>query len=148
MGITAGTRLGPYEITSPIGAGGMGEVWRARDSKLNRDVAIKVLPASLAGDSAYMARFTREAQLLAALNHSNIAAIYGIEESDSTPALVMELVDGQTLAERIQRGPIPLAETVEIARQICNALEAAHAKGIVHRDLKPANIKLTPEGQV
>ncbi|MDX2152452.1 MAG: protein kinase [Bryobacteraceae bacterium] len=148
MPLAPGSRLGPYEIASPLGAGGMGEVWRARDSKLNRDVAIKVLPASLAGDARSMTRFEREAQLLAALNHPNIAALYGLEDSGAQPALVMELVEGETLADRIRRGPVAVAEAVAIARQICDALEAAHAKGIIHRDLKPANVKLTPEGQV
>src|SRR5690349_14506957 len=140
MSLAPGTRLGPYEITGPLGAGGMGEVWRARDSRLNRDVAIKTLPAAFANDPNRMARFTREAQVLAALNHPNIAAIYGIEEG----ALVMELVEGTTLAERIEQGPIPPEEALAIARQIADALDAAHEKSVVHRDLKPANIKVTP----
>jgi eukaryotic-like serine/threonine-protein kinase len=133
-----------YRITAKLGAGGMGEVWRATDTKLSRDVAIKILPDTFAADPDRLARFTREAQVLASLNHPNIAAIYGVEER----ALVMELVDGSTLAERIALGPIPLDEALSIARQIADALEAAHEKGIVHRDLKPANIKITPEGRV
>src|SRR5258708_6471680 len=139
MPLTSGTRIGPYEVIAPLGAGGMGEVYRARDTKLNRDVAIKVLPPAFAQDSERMARFQREAQALAALNHPNIAQIYGMEES----ALVMEFVPGEDL-----RGPLPLDEAMKIARQIADALEAAHEKGIVHRDLKPANIKLTPDGKV
>jgi serine/threonine-protein kinase len=148
MSLAAGTRLGPYEIIAPIGAGGMGEVYRAHDSRLHRDVAIKTLPPAFAEDANRLARFQREAQALAALSHPNIAAIYGLEESGGVNALVMELVGGITLAERIAAGPIPLAEALGIARQIGAALEAAHEKGIVHRDLKPANIKLTGEGQV
>ncbi len=147
MPLSAGTRLGPYEVQSPLGAGGMGEVYQARDTKLNRDVALKVLPENLAGDLERMARFRREAQVLASLNHSNIAAIYGIEDAANTPALIMELVDGITLADRIVRGPIPAAEAVPLARQIADALEYAHEKGITHRDLKPANIKITPDGK-
>jgi len=133
-----------YRITSKLGQGGMGEVWRATDTKLHRDVAIKILPDTFAADPDRLGRFTREAQLLASLNHPNIAAIYGVEQR----ALVMELVDGPTLAERIAQGPIPLPEALEIARQIADALEAAHDKGIVHRDLKPANIKLAADGRV
>ena len=148
MSLAAGTRLGPYEITAPIGAGGMGEVYRAHDSRLHRDVAIKTLPPAFSEDANRLARFQREAQALAALNHPNIAAIFGLEESGGVSALVMELIDGQTLAERIAAGPIPLAVALGIARQIGAALEAAHEKGIVHRDLKPANIKLNGEGQV
>src|SRR5229473_1836313 len=136
MTLSDGTRLGPYEILAPLGAGGMGEVYRARDLKLGRDVAIKVLPAALANDADYMARFQREAQVLASLNHPNIATIYGLEEN----AIVMELVEGEDL-----HGPLPLDEAMKIARQIVEALEAAHEKGIVHRDLKPANVKVTPE---
>jgi Tol biopolymer transport system component len=148
MSLAAGIRLGPYEILSPLGAGGMGEVYRARDGKLNRDVAIKVLPEAFALDAERLARFRREAQVLASLNHPHIAAIYGLEESGGIEALVLELVPGETLAERLVRGPIPVEEALEIARQIADALEAAHEKGIVHRDLKPANVKLTPEGKV
>src|SRR5262245_56351571 len=138
--MTPGTQIGSYEIVGPLGAGGMGEVYRARDTKLNRDVAIKVLIASVANDPDRLARFSREAQLLGALNHPNIAHIYGLDESTSTPALVMELVDGETLAARIARGPLPLDEALPIARQIAEALEAAHEHGVIHRDLKPANI--------
>ncbi|HEV2063125.1 MAG TPA: protein kinase, partial [Thermoanaerobaculia bacterium] len=148
MSISAGTRLGPYEILAPLGAGGMGEVYRARDGKLNRDVAIKVLPEAFALDAERLARFRREAQVLASLNHPHIAAIYGLEESGGVEALVLELVEGQTLAERLARGALPVDEALEIARQIADALEAAHEKGIVHRDLKPANVKLTPQGKV
>src|SRR5437879_401746 len=133
-----------YRITSKIGEGGMGEVWRATDTKLNREVAIKILPDVFAQDAGRMARFSREAQVLASLNHPHIAAIYGVEER----ALVMELVEGPTLADRITHGPIALEEALPIARQIAEALEAAHEKGIVHRDLKPANIKITAEGKV
>jgi serine/threonine protein kinase len=149
VGLTAGTKLGPYEIVSPLGAGGMGEVYRARDTKLNRDVALKVLPESLAHDAERMARFEREAQVLASLNHPNIAAIYGLEESGPTRALVMELVEGQTLSEVVgARRAVPLQDALPIARQIADALEYAHERGIIHRDLKPANIKITPEGIV
>src|SRR5277367_5764437 len=139
MALTAGTRLGPYEILAPIGAGGMGEVYRARDTKLDRDVAIKVLPPSFAQDPERLARFEREAKVLASLNHPNIAQIYGVEER----ALVMELVAGETL-----QGPLPLDTALNYARQIADALEAAHEKGIIHRDLKPANIMITPAGVI
>ena len=139
MPLSSGDKVGPYEIIAPLGAGGMGEVYRARDSKLRREVAIKVLPASLANDTQYMARFEREAQMLAALNHPNIATVHGIEQG----ALVMELVEGADL-----KGPLPVEEAIAIARQITAGLEAAHEKGIIHRDLKPANIKLTPDGVV
>jgi serine/threonine-protein kinase len=147
MAISIGERLGPYEITAAIGAGGMGEVYRAHDARLNRDVAIKTLPSVFWNDANRVARFKREAQALAALSHPNIAAIYGLEESGAGRALVMELVEGQTLAERIAAGPIPREEALTLARQIGDALEAAHEKGIVHRDLKPANIKLTADGK-
>jgi hypothetical protein len=146
--LTPGSRLGPYEITAPVGAGGMGEVFRARDTKLGRDVAIKVLPAALAQDSERVSRFRREAQILATLNHANIAAIYGLEEADGTVGLVMELVAGDDLAQRLRGGAIPVEEAMAIAKQIAEALEEAHEKGIVHRDLKPANVKVTPEGKV
>src|SRR5215469_11522119 len=139
MPLSAGTRVGPYEIVAPIGAGGMGEVYRARDTKLNRDVAIKVLPTAFAADPERMARFEREAKVLASLNHPNIAQIYGVEDR----ALVMELVEGETL-----KGPVPLETALGYAKQIADALEAAHEKGIVHRDLKQANIKVTPQGVV
>ena len=143
-----GTKLGPYEIQSLLGAGGMGEVYRARDTKLGREVALKVLPTAFAADPARMARFQREAQILASLNHPGIASIYGLEDSSGVRALVMELVEGPTLAERITQGPIPLAEALLIARQICEALEYAHERSIVHRDLKPANIKLAEHDTV
>ena len=143
-----GRHVGPYAIAARLGAGGMGEVYRARDTKLGRDVAIKILPRIFATDPDRRARLDREARLLAALNHPHIGAIYGLEELDGTPALVLELVEGDTLAERIAKGPIPLTEALRIARQIADALDAAHEKGIVHRDLKPANIKITPDGIV
>ncbi|MGB9403805.1 MAG: protein kinase [Candidatus Acidiferrales bacterium] len=142
MALSSGTKLGPYEIVAPLGAGGMGEVYRARDARLGRDVALKVLPEAFAADVERMARFRREAQVLASLNHTNIAAIYGFEDSSHVHALVMELVEGPTLADRIQRGAIPPDEALPIAKQICEAIEYAHERGIVHRDLKPANIKL------
>ncbi len=148
MSLGLGTRLGPYEIVAPLGAGGMGEVYRATDTKLNRDVAIKVLPAEVAGDPDRLARFRREAQLLASLNHPHIAAIHGLEESDGKPFLVLELVEGEDLSTRLARGAIPVEETLGIAKQIAEALEEAHEHGIVHRDLKPANIKLTPNEKV
>src|SRR6266571_3705830 len=148
MSLGPGVRLGPYEIVSAIGTGGMGEVYRARDSRLGRQVAIKVLPDVFASDPDRLARFEREAQLLASLNHPNIATIHGLEESAGVRALVMELVDGPTLADRIAEGPIPLGEALPLARQIVEALEAAHERGVIHRDLKPANIKLTANGQV
>src|SRR5260370_15916371 len=145
---TIGSRVGPYEIVAPIGAGGMGEVFRARDSKLNRDVALKILPEAFASDPDRLARFTREAQTLAALNHPHIAHIHGLEDAGGVRALVMELVEGEDLAERIARRPIPLDEALPIARQIAEALEAAHEQGIIHRDLKPANIKMRADGVV
>jgi eukaryotic-like serine/threonine-protein kinase len=148
MALTPGTRLGPYEILAAIGAGGMGEVYRARDAKLGRDVALKVLPEAFARDAERMARFQREAKVLASLNHPNIATIHGLDESGSTHALVMELVEGPTLADRIRSGPIPISEALPIAKQICEALEYAHERGIVHRDLKPANIKVTADDTV
>src|ERR671912_1167698 len=148
MALAPGIRLGPYEITGTLGAGGMGEVYRARDTRLKRDVALKLLPDSFASDAERLARFQREAEVLASLNHPNIAAIYGLEKSDGTTALVMELVEGPTLADRIARGPIPVDEALPIAKQIAEALEAAHEQGIIHRDLKPANVKLRPDGTV
>ena len=144
MPLANGTRLGPYEILSPLGAGGMGEVYRAMDSKLGREVAIKVLPESFAQDPGRMTRFSREAHVLASLNHPNIAQIYGVEEC----AFVMELAEGLTLAERIARGPMPLEEALPVIKQVAEALEYAHDRGVIHRDLKPANIKVTPEGRV
>ncbi|HEY4580350.1 MAG TPA: protein kinase, partial [Candidatus Acidoferrales bacterium] len=146
--LTRGTKIGVYEVISLIGAGGMGEVYRAHDTRLNRDVALKVLPEAFARDRERMARFEREAKVLASLNHPNIAAIYGLEESGPIRALVMELVEGPTLADRIRSGPVPVDETLPIARQIADAVEYAHDKNTIHRDLKPANIKVTAEGMV
>jgi eukaryotic-like serine/threonine-protein kinase len=148
MALVSGTKLGPYEIRSPLGTGGMGEVYRAADSKLGRDVALKVILQEFAEDTQLMARFQREAQVLASLNHTNIASIYGLEDSGGVRALVMELVEGPTLADRIKEGAIPLEEALPIAKQTAEALEYAHERGIVHRDLKPANIKVTKEGRV
>ena len=148
LALATGNRIGPYEITSPLGEGGMGVVYRARDSRLGRDVAIKVLPDGFQNDSERLQRFQREAQVLATLNHPNIAQIYGVEESDQARCIVMELVPGETLQQRLQRGPIPIDEALPMAKQIAEALEAAHEKGIVHRDLKPANIKLAEGGRV
>jgi len=148
MAISAGSRVGPYEITALLGEGGMGTVWRAHHTGLRRDDALKVLPDALAADPARLARFQREAQILASLNHPNIAHVYGLETLDGIPALVMELVEGETLADRIHRGSISLDEALPIARQIAEALEGAHEQGIIHRDLKPANIKVRPDGTV
>ena len=149
MALASGTKLGSYEITAPIGAGGMGEVYQAHDTKLGRDVAIKVLPEAFAHDPERLSRFQREAKMLAALNHPNIATIYGLEQANGTSYLVMELVSGETLAEHIKReGAVPIEEALTICKQIAEALEAAHEKGIIHRDLKPANVKVTPEGKV
>ena len=148
MALATVTRLGAYEILSLLGAGGMGEVYRARDAKLNRDVALKVLPEAFTADPDRLARFKREAQVLASLNHPHIGAIYGLEESDGVRALVLELVEGPTLADRIALDSIPPDEALPIAKQIADALEGAHEAGIVHRDLKPANIKLRPDGTV
>jgi eukaryotic-like serine/threonine-protein kinase len=148
MPLQPGARVGGYEVLGQIGVGGMGEVYRARDARLKRDVALKVLPESVAQDADRLARFQREAELLATLNHPQIAAIYGLEESDGVRALVLELVEGPTLADRISRGPLPLDEALSIARQIADALDAAHSQGIIHRDLKPANIKVRDDGTV
>src|SRR5436853_298758 len=148
MALLPGTRLGMHEIVAPLGAGGMGEVYRARDTKLSRDVAIKVLPDAVAAQPERVARFEREAQLLASLNHPHIGQIYGLEEADHRRYLILEFIDGQSLAERLASGAIPFADALPLARQILSALEAAHDKGIVHRDLKPANIMLTAEGDV
>src|SRR5262245_4169498 len=143
-----GRVLGTYRVLSLLGRGGMGEVYRARDSRLGRDVALKVLPTKFTADAERLARFESEARMLAALNHPHIAAIFGLEDTDGIPALVLEFVDGETLADRLRRGPIAPREALPIARQIADALDAAHQKGIVHRDLKPANIKVTPDGVV
>src|SRR3984957_3763041 len=149
MALAKGTKLGSYEVVAQIGAGGMGEVYQAHDTKLGRDVAIKVLPEAFAHDPERLSRFQREAKMLAALNHPNIATIHGLEQSGGTSYLVMELVSGDTLQQRVKRdGAIPIDEALAIAKQIAEALEAAHEKGIIHRDLKPANVKLTPEGKV
>ena len=148
MALTVGSRLGHYDVTALIGEGGMGQVYRATDTQLNRDVALKILPDAFAADPDRLARFQREAQVLASLNHPGIAAIYGIEKSDDTQALVLELVEGPTLADRIAKGPIPLDEALPIAKQIAEALEAAHETGVIHRDLKPANIKVREDGTV
>src|SRR6185295_8571456 len=148
MALSRGVRLGVYEVRELIGAGGMGEVYQGHDTRLNRDVALKILPDLFAHDPDRLARFRREAQVLASLNHSNIASIFGFEESDGVHALVLELVEGPTLADRIAIGPFSLDEALPIARQIAEALEAAHSQGIVHRDLKPANIKIRPDGTV
>jgi serine/threonine protein kinase len=142
------TKLGPYEILSPIGAGGMGEVYRAKDTRLDREVAIKVLPDALSRDPERLQRFQREAKVLASLNHPNIAAIYGFEEVDGKAFLVMELAEGETLAKRIKNGPLPIDDALAVGKQIAEALEAAHEKGIIHRDLKPENVKITPAGKV
>jgi serine/threonine protein kinase len=161
MTFAPGTRLGPYEIVVFLGAGGMGQVYRARDTQLKREVALKVLPPEVAADADRLARFQREAELLAALNHPHIAQIHGIVETGSSAgpgqagsgrhggrALVMELVEGETLADRIGRGPVPVEEALPLARQLAEALEFAHERGIIHRDLKPGNVKITPEGKL
>jgi eukaryotic-like serine/threonine-protein kinase len=145
--MSPGTKLGIYEILAPLGAGGMGEVYRARDSRLGRDVAIKLMPAAVGQDTERLARFRREAHLLASLNHPHIAAVYGLEELDGKLFLVLELVEGEDLSQRLKRGAIPVEEALSRAKQIAEGLEEAHEKGIVHRDLKPANIKLTREGK-
>jgi eukaryotic-like serine/threonine-protein kinase len=146
MSLTAGTRLGPYEITGALGTGGMGEVYRARDPRLGREVAVKALPELLQANPERVRRFQREAQILASLNHPHIAAIYGLEEVGPAQFLILELVEGQTLADRLKGGRPALGEALRIARQIADGLQAAHDRGIVHRDLKPANIALTPQG--
>src|SRR5687767_2394883 len=148
MPLAPGTRIGGYEIVALVGAGGMGEVYRARDARLGRDVAIKVVSPEIAADADGLMRFDREARMLASLNHPNIAAIYGVEDSAGFPALILEFVDGDTLADRIARGSIPVADAVSYARQVAEALDTAHEAGIVHRDLKPGNIKITEDGRV
>ncbi len=148
MPLTPGTRIGAYDVSGTLGAGGMGEVYRARDTRLDRDIALKVLPAAFTADPDRLARFEREARVLASLNHPNIAQIHGLEETDGTRALVLELVEGPTLAERLEQGPIPLDEVLSIARQIALALQAAHEAGVIHRDLKPANVKVRKDGTV
>src|SRR5260370_29662028 len=149
MSLQPGDQIGNYEVLAMIGKGGIGEVYRAHDTNLARDVAIKVLPAALAQDPDRLARFEREAKVLAAMNHPNIAIIHGLENTaTSARAIVMELVDGPTLADRLEKGALPLNETLAIARQIADALEAAHEKGVVHRDLKPANVKVREDGTV
>jgi serine/threonine-protein kinase len=148
MALAAGSRLGAYEVVSLLGEGGMGQVYRAKDTRLKRDVALKILPEAFAGDPDRVARFQREAELLAALNHPNIAGIYGLEDDAGVRAIVLELIEGETLADRIARGPIPIDEALLIARQIIDALETAHDRGVIHRDLKPANVKVTSEGRV
>src|SRR5499426_2063047 len=146
MPLTIGSQLGSHEITALLGKGGMGEVYRARDMKLKREVAIKILPEEFSRNADRVSRFQREAEVLASLNHPNIAGIYDLQEANGYRYLVLELVEGETLADRIARGPIPVADALKIATSICEALEAAHEKGIVHRDLKPANVKVTRDG--
>ena len=148
MPFDVGTTLGPYQVLAKIGEGGMGEVWQARDTKLDRDVALKVLPEAFTSDPDRLARFEREAKVLASLNHPNIGSIYGLEEAEGVKALVLELVEGPTLADRIKQGPIPIDEALPIARQIAEALEAAHEQGVIHRDLKPANVKVKADDTV
>jgi len=148
MSLQIGQQLGSYEITSLIGKGGMGEVYRARDFNLKRDVAIKALPEEFSRDHDRLMRFQREAEVLASLNHSNIASIYDLQEANESRFLIMELVEGETLADRITRGPIPIDDALQIGKQICEALEAAHEKGIIHRDLKPSNVKILPNDKV
>jgi serine/threonine protein kinase len=148
MPLNVGSRIAHYDVTALIGEGGMGQVWQAIDTKLGRDVALKILPEAFASDPDRLARFEREAHVLASLNHPNIAAIHGIEDSEGTKALVLELVEGPTLADRIAKGPIPVDEALPIAKQIAEALEAAHEAGVIHRDLKPANIKVREDGTV
>ena len=142
-----GQTISHYKITDKLGEGGMGEVYRAEDTTLKREVAIKVLPEQFTQDTERLARFQREAQLLASLNHPNIAAIYGLERADGVRFLVLELVEGETLAERLSKGPLAVEEALEVCRQIAEGLEAAHESGVIHRDLKPANVNITPEGK-
>src|SRR5579862_2973616 len=148
MLLSGGDKVGHYEVLSLLGKGGMGEVYRARDTKLKRDVALKVLPTAFLRDPERLARFEREAKVLASLDHPNIGHIYGIVDSEDSRALVLALVEGPTLADRIQAGPLPLGEAIAISKQIIDALEYAHDRNVVHRDLKPANVKITPDGVV
>src|SRR5687767_2453318 len=148
MTLVPGTKHGPYEIVAPLGAGGMGEVYRARDSRLHRDVAIKALPSSLSNDPERLGRFQREARLLAALNHPNVAAIYGLEEAGGSPYLVMECVEGETLAAKLAAGPLPVEDALGVTVQIAAGIAAAHDAGVIHRDLKPANVMVRPDGSV
>jgi len=148
MAINIGTQLGSYQITALLGKGEMGEVYRARDSRLKRDVAIKILPEEFSRDADRISRFQREAEVLTSLSHTNIAAIHDLYEENGSRFLIMELIEGETLADRISRGALPVDEARNIAKQICEALEAAHEKGIIHRDLKPANVKILPDGKV
>ena len=148
MTLDPGARIGPYEIIGPLGAGGMGEVYRARDPRLGRDVAFKVLPASFSDDSERLARFDREARLLATLSHPNVAGIHGLEEASGQRYLVLEFIEGETLADRLTRGPMPVAEAIELCRDIAAGVEAAHEAGIVHRDLKPGNVMISAAGAV
>src|SRR5215831_1308775 len=148
MGLSIGTKLGSYEVVGLLGKGGMGEVYRAIDRKLRREVAIKTLPDAFLHDPDRVARFQREAQLLASLNHPNIGVIYDLQEAGGSQFLILEFIEGETLAERLKRGPLPIEEALEICKQVADALEAAHQKGILHRDLKPANIQITPQGRV
>ena len=148
MSVSPGQLLSHYRLIEKIGEGGMGVVWKAVDTTLDREVAIKVLPDAFSADAERLARFEREAKLLASLNHPNIAAIHGLEESDGVRCLVLELVEGETLAEKIAAGALPVEEALSVAQQIASALEAAHEKGIIHRDLKPANVKIAPDGTV
>src|SRR5262245_11711833 len=148
MPASPGTRIGPYEVLALLGTGGMGEVWRARDTQLERDVAIKTLAAGPAHEPEPLARLKREARLLASLRHPGITTIFGLEEIEGQGYLVLECVEGPTLAERLERGPLPLKEALEVCRQIAAAMEAAHESGVIHRDLKPSNVKLAPGGEV
>ena len=147
MALTPGQTLSYYEILGSLGAGAMGEVYRARDTRLGRDVAIKILPEPLADDEERLRRFEREARSLASLNHPNVAQIFGVDQVDGVYFLVLELVPGETLEERIARGALPVSEAMEVCRQIAEGLEAAHEAGVIHRDLKPANVRITPEGR-
>src|SRR5215831_11752118 len=146
MALASGTRLGPYEVQSAIGAGGMGEVYRARDTRLDRTVAVKILPAHLSTDSAARQRFDREARVISSLNHPNICQLYDVGRQDGVDFIVMELLEGETLAERLKKGPLPLEQVLKYGIEICEGLEKAHKSGVVHRDLKPSNIMLTRNG--